>query len=150
MNFAKDSTSEVKIYSIELNLDELALPLYQSYVAAGFPSPADDYVEVSLDLLKYLVDKPQATFCVRVSGNSMEGAMICEGSILIVDRSKTPKNNDIVIAVLEGEFTVKRFQKKGNQCWLIPEHPAYEPILITEDMDFQVWGVVTYIINQPK
>jgi len=80
----------------------------------------------------------------------MEAATICDGSLLVVDRSKTVKNNDIIIAVLNGEFTVKRFKREKGQVWLVPEHPAYDPILITEEMEFQVWGVVTFIINQPK
>lgn len=133
----------------EEDLETYSIPLYQSRVQAGFPSPADDYMELSLDVLKFLVDKPYSTFCVRVKGNSMEGATIKDGSILVVDRSKDVKNDDIIIATLNGDFTVKRYRKNRGQIWLIPEHPAYDPVLVTEEMEFQVWGVVTYIINQP-
>lgn len=140
----------LEIYDIETPEHSVILPYYSSSVQAGFPSPADDYVELSLDLLKFMVDKPHATFCVRVKGNSMEGATIVDGSLLVVDRSKTVKNNDIIIAVLNGEYTVKRFRKEKGNVWLIPEHPAYEQILVKEDMDFQIWGVVTFIINQPN
>lgn len=80
----------------------------------------------------------------------MEAATIVDGSLLVVDRARNVKSNDIIIAVVNGEFTVKRFKKEKGDIWLIPEHPAYDPILVTEDMDFQVWGVVTFIINQPK
>jgi DNA polymerase V len=77
---------------------------------------------------------------VRVKGNSMEGATIVDGSLLVVDRSKTVKNNDIVIAVVNGEYTVKRFRREKGQVYLIPEHPAYDPVVVTEEMNFQVWG----------
>ena len=141
--------NNLTIYALDATDKALPLPFY-SCVQAGFPSPADDYVELSLDLLKYLVDKPHATFCVRVRGNSMEGAAILDGSLLVVDRSKPVKNNNIIIAVLNGEFTVKRYKLENGQTWLIPEHPAYEATLVTDEMDFQVWGVVAHIITQPK
>ncbi len=133
----------------EEDFETYSIPLYQSRVQAGFPSPADDYMELSLDVLKFLVDKPYSTFCVKVKGNSMEGAAIKDGSILVVDRSKNVKNEDIIIATLNGDFTVKRYQKNKGQVWLIPEHPAYDRVLVTEEMEFQIWGVVTYIITQP-
>ena len=139
-----------EIYTLEEPENSMYLPYIDSYIMAGFPSPAEDYTELSLDLLKHMVDKPHATFIVRVKGNSMEGATIVDGSLLVVDRSRNVSNNDIIIAVLEGEYTVKRFRKEKGQIWLIPEHPAYDPVLITSDMNFQVWGVVTFIINQPK
>jgi DNA polymerase V len=140
----------LEIYAIEAPETSVILPFYDSCVQAGFPSPADDYVELSLDLLKYMVDKPHSTFCVRVKGNSMEGATIVDGSLLVVDRSKTVTNNDIIIAVLNGEYTVKRFRKEKGEIWLIPEHAAYDRVLVTTEMDFQIWGVVTFIINKPK
>lgn len=138
------------IYAFWEPSESIVLPFYDSCVEAGFPSPADDYVELSLDLLKYLVDKPHSTFYVRVKGNSMEGATIVDGSLLVVDRSKTVKNNDIVIAMVNGEYTVKRFRREKGRVFLIPEHPAYDPVVVTEEMNFQVWGIVTFIINQPK
>lgn len=145
-----DQPNGLTIYAYLESSERISLPIYHSCIQAGFPSPADDYVELSLDLLKYLVDKPHATFCVRVKGNSMEAATIVDGSLLVVDRSRNVKSNDIIIAVVNGEFTVKRFKREKGDIWLMPEHPAYDPILVTEDMDFQVWGVVTFIINQPK
>ena len=129
------------------SLITLRLPLYTG-VTAGFPSPADDYIELTLDLNEYLIDKPHSTFCVRVRGNSMEGANIRQNDILIVDRSKTATSGRIVVAVLNGEFTVKRLLINDKGTFLLPEHPAYDPIRIAPDADFQIWGVVTYTIHK--
>lgn len=143
-------SSDLELFALdEEDLETFSIPFYQSRIQAGFPSPADDYQELSLDVLKFLVDSPHSTFCVKVTGNSMEGAAIKHGSILVVDRSKTVQNESIIIAMLNGDFTVKRYRKTKGQVWLIPEHPAYDPVLVTEHMDFQIWGVVTYIITQP-
>lgn len=131
-------------------LTTIRLPLYVSPIQAGFPSPADDYIELTLDLNEYLIDKPASTFCVRVKGNSMEGASIQQGDILIVDRSKPATSGRIVVAVLDGEFTVKRLVWTEKGAFLMPEHPAYDPIPVQADSDFRVWGVVTYIIHQAK
>ena len=136
-----------KIVESEL-LPAFKIPLYISKVSAGFPSPAEDYVELSIDFNHFLIDKPHATFCVRVKGNSMEGAGIQDGAMLIVDRSKEATNGKIIIGSLNGEFTVKRIKKVENDLYLLPEHPNYKPIHVTEGMDFQVWGVVTFIINK--
>ncbi len=125
----------------------LRLPLY-SGITAGFPSPADDYIELTLDLNEYLIDKPHSTFCVRVRGNSMEGANIRQNDILIVDRSKTATSGRIVVAVLNGEFTVKRLLINEKGTFLIPEHPAYDPIRVPEGAEFLIWGVVTYTIHK--
>lgn len=126
----------------------IRLPLYVSPVQAGFPSPADDHLEIELDLNKYLIDKPHSTFCVRVAGNSMEGVNIRQGDILVVDRSKSPTNGRIVVAVLDGEFTVKRLLITKEGTFLVPEHPAYDPIAIREGAEFQIWGVVIYSIHK--
>ena len=128
----------------------LKLPLYGSRLAAGFPSPADEYLEKTLDLNEYLVDKPAATFFVRAAGDSMIGAGIQPGDLLVVDRAKEPKNNSVVVALVNGEFTVKRFSKKGIKISLKAENPAFKPLEITSDMDFEVWGVVTHVIHSFK
>jgi len=125
----------------------LKLPLFLSSVKAGFPSPADDFVETRLDLNEYLIDHPEATFFVRVSGDSMIRAGIHTGDILIVDRSLEPKNNDIVIAIIDGEFTVKRLKKYGDRVFLVPENPNYKLIEIKPESDFLIWGVVKYVIH---
>lgn len=126
----------------------LPLSLYINEVAAGFPSPADGYMDDSLDLNELLVTHPAATFFVRVSGTSMQEANIHSGDVLVVDRAKEAKNRDIIVAILNGEFTVKRILKKGKQLFLAPENPKFKPIEVTEGEDFQVWGVVTYVIHK--
>jgi len=128
----------------------LPLPIFLNEVPAGFPSPADDYLDDALDLNQLLVTHPAATFFVRVQGESMAEANIHSGDVLIVDRAVEAKNGCIAIAVLNGEFTVKRILKKGKQLFLTPENPKYPPIAITEDTDFQIWGVVTYVIHKAR
>ena len=123
-------------------------PLFTVTVSAGFPSPAEDYVEASLDLNEYLVKKPLATFFVKVKGNSMNDANIKDGDILIVDRSKDAKSGNIILGVVNGDFTVKRYRKEKDAIYLMPENPSYKPLKINPDMDFKVWGVVTYIIHK--
>ncbi len=123
-------------------------PLFVASVSAGFPSPADDFIEDKLDLNEFLVAHPAATFFVRVDGDSMINAGIHNGDILIVDRALTPSDNKIVIAVLNGELTVKRMRKKGKTLFLAPENDSFEPIEITAEMDFEVWGIVTFVIHE--
>lgn len=125
-----------------------SLPLYVSGLRAGFPSPADDYIEKKLDLNEYLVKHPAATFYVKVEGDSMLGAGIMSGDILVVDRAIEAVHNKIVVAILDGEFTVKRLLIKGAKIVLAPENDAYQAIDITEGMDFAVWGVVTSVIHE--
>tara|TARA_Y100000991_G_scaffold44086_1_gene31145 strand:- start:3258 stop:3707 length:450 start_codon:yes stop_codon:yes gene_type:complete len=139
-------TQELSFYS--LDNDVLSIPFYESKVPAGFPSPAADFMDLDLNLQEYLVQHPSATFCVRVTGDSMQNAGIFSGDVMVVDRALEPKNNTIVLAVLDGEFTVKRIQKKGRQLFLKPENETFKPIQITEEMDFKVWGVVTHIIHK--
>lgn len=124
-----------------------SIPLYLSPVYAGFPGATSDYIDKHLDLNEYLIKHPSATFFVKASGSSMIGAGIQDGDILVVDKSKEAKHNSIVIAVLEGEFTVKRLMKKSSGTYLMPENPKYPPIPITETSNFEMWGVVTYVIH---
>lgn len=142
-------TQDVKVTEVfsPERVQELALPLFLESVSAGFPSPADDYLEGRLDLNDYLVRNPSATFFVRVTGDSMMDAGIYSGDILVVDRSLAPKDNNIVIAVINGELTVKRLQMLKNKIFLLPENRNYEPIEITEEMNFEVWGVVSTVIH---
>jgi DNA polymerase V len=125
-----------------------ALPLHITWIPAGFPSPADDYIDKKLDLNEYLIKHPAATFFVRVSGDSMICAGIDNSDILIVDRAVEPTHNKIIVAVLDGEFTVKRFKIKGNRVFLVPENDKYPVIEIKEGMNFEIWGVVTNVIHQ--
>lgn len=122
------------------------LSLYDCSVPAGFPSPAADYMQDEIDFNKILVQHPNSTFVVRVSGDSMVEANIPDGAYLIVDRSVRPKNGSIIVAVLDGEFTVKRYEKTLKGFRLLPANKKYHPIDILEGMEFQVWGVVTNII----
>ena len=126
---------------------KMNLPYFESRVQAGFPSPAEDYLEKRLDLNEKLVKSPSSTFFIRVEGESMNGAGIQNGDLLIVDRSKTPKSDSVVLATIHGEFTVKRFVQKENEAWLVPENPAFSSIHITDDMDCEIWGVVTHNIH---
>ena len=128
-------------------MSEAALPVFIARIAAGFPSPAADYEEQKLDLNKYLIQNPAATFFVRVSGDSMVGAGIHDGDLLIVDRSKEPKNGNVIIAVLNGQLTVKRLRIRRGKLSLEPENENYPVQPITEGMEFEVWGVVTNVIH---
>jgi DNA polymerase V len=126
----------------------LRLPLYASKVAAGFPSPADDHMEAQLDLNEYLIKNPASTFYVRVEGNSMLGAGIHPDDLLVVDLSLPPRDGNVVIAIVNGEFTVKRLQvAKNKEISLHPENENYPVITIKEGMEFRIWGVVTNVIH---
>lgn len=129
-----------------------ALPLFASRLKAGFPSPADDYIEDKIDLNKYLAEHPAATFLVRIEGDSMTGAGIFPNDIAVVDRSLvTPElkgmHNKVVLAVIDGEFTIKRLCVKGKSVLLVPENDRYEPITVSGNSDFTVWGVVKHSIR---
>jgi len=117
-------------------------PLFASRPAAGFPAPGDDLVEKPLDLNDLLIDNPTATFFVRVAGDSMEGAGIFDGDILVVDRSVSPSDTSIVVAAVFGELVVKRLRKYANKAELVSENDAYAPILINDADDVYIWGVV--------
>lgn len=124
---------------------ELSLPLYLEHVSAGFPSPAQDYVEQQLDLNQLCVKRPAATYFVRVAGNSMVDAGIYPDDLLVVDRSITAQDGDVVIANLNGEFTVKVLAY--HPLRLEPRNKQYNPILINESDDFEIFGVVTNVIR---
>lgn len=123
-------------------------PLYSSKVSAGFPSPADDYIENKLDLNTHLIKHPSATFFLKVSGDSMKNAGIQSGDILIVDKSLEPTHGKIVIAALDGELTVKRLSLGKGRMKLVPENENYPEIDITESQELVIWGVVTHVIHQ--
>ncbi|GGI79297.1 SOS (error prone) mutagenesis protein UmuD (RumA) [Legionella impletisoli] len=130
--------------------ESFALPLYGSSVRAGFPSPADDYIERKLDLNTHLIKHPAATFFVKAAGESMINAGIQSGDILVVDRSLEASHNKIVIAAVNGELTVKRLYRVAGKVQLVAENPDFEPIDITEEQDLVIWGVVTHVIHQVK
>lgn len=126
------------------------VPLYASSVRAGFPSPADDYMEDLLDLNEYLVPRPNSTFMVRARGDSMQGASILDGDLLVVDKAITPLAGMIVIVAVDGELTVKRLDYQEGLPVLLPENPAYAPIVLPETASLVVWGVVTHVIHKVR
>lgn len=123
------------------------LPLYASRVPAGFPSPADDHLEAPLNLNDYLVRRPETTFFVRVAGESMTGAGILDGDLLVVDRFLEPADRDIVIAVVASELTVKRLCLESGRYWLRPENPAFSAIPVHAEAGIEIWGVVTAVVR---
>jgi DNA polymerase V len=127
---------------------QLKRPLFVSSVPAGFPSPADDYIETLLDLNEYLVSRPSATFYIRVSGESMTGAGIFAGDILVVDRSLKAKHGNIVIAVVDNELTVKRLYHQNGKIELHPENPTFPIITFHHGMELMIWGVVSGVTRK--
>jgi DNA polymerase V len=125
----------------------IPLPLYSSRIAAGFPSPADDHIDDTIDLNEQLVQHPAATFFVRVQGHSMTGVGIHHGDLLVIDRSLEPKSGSIVVAVVNGELTVKRLLIEGEKVSLVPENPAFQPLEIREGMELVIWGVVAHSVR---
>ncbi len=123
------------------------VPYASASVPAGFPSPADDYMDRPLDFNELLIENPASTFAVRVAGESMTGAGIFPGDIAIVDRSRNPKDKNVVLALVDGGFTLKRYRRRGARVWLQAENPTYKDTEITEDMSFEIWGVVTNSIR---
>jgi DNA polymerase V len=119
-----------------------------SRISAGFPSPATDYVEEGLDLNKYLVDRPAASFLFAVQGESMTGAGIMDGDRVIVDRSRTARHNDIVVAEIDGEYTLKRLFQSGGRIELRPENPAYPIITLKDGDELRIWGVVAGVVRR--
>ncbi len=126
---------------------ELLLPIATSGISAGFPSPALDFIDVSIDLNKHLIKHPSATFYGRVKGDSLKNAGISNGDLLIIDKSLEPMNGKIAVCFIDGEFTAKRIKILKKEVWLIPENENYQPIRVTEENDFLIWGVVTHVIK---
>lgn len=132
----------------EIKLSFIPIPLFLCKVQAGFPSPADDYLDMKLDLNELTVKNPSSTYYVRAQGDSMKDAGIQSGDLLIVDRSLTPAHGKIVIAAISGELTLKQLYIKNGKTKLIAANKAYPPIDITEDMEMVIWGVVTFVLHQ--
>ena len=130
--------------SIETKLNR---PFIDQGISAGFPSPAQDFIDLSIDLNKELIKHPSSTFFGRVKGNSMIDAGINNGDLLIVDKSLDPTDGKIAVCFIDGEFTVKRLKVEKDFCWLLPENESYKPIRVTAENDFIVWGIVVYVIK---
>ena len=139
-----------RIFALPAQPMSAGCPLFSSRVAAGFPSPADDYVEGSLDLNEHLIEHREATFFVRAQGHSMIGAGIIDGDLLVVDRALEARDGDIVIAAIDGDLTLKRLYKRDGVIRLAPENPRYRPIELQEGQELTLWGVVTSVIHRFK
>lgn len=140
--------SQVSILSPMQGQLPIKVPLFGHKVPAGFPSPADDYVEGRLSLDEHLVRHKESTFFVRAKGHSMVGAGIFDGDLLVVDKSLTPASGDIVIAVMDGELTVKRLIRLGERVILRPENPRFQDVELKDGQELQVWGVVTSCVKK--
>lgn len=127
---------------------ETELPLSEAGVSAGFPSPADDFMSLKLDLNRELIKNPAATFYARVSGESMIDDGINNGDLLVIDKSVEPYHGCLAVCYIDGEFTLKRFENHGDHALLVPANKKYKPIKVTLDNDFMVWGVVRYVIKK--
>ena len=140
------STSSLDIYSA-LSESILELPVISSGISAGFPSPAMDFIDLTIDMNKHLIKHPSATFYGRVKGVSMKDAGISDGDLLVIDKSISPSNDKIAVCYIDGDFTVKRIKIENDCIWLIPENETYKPIKVTTDNDFIIWGIVTHVIK---
>lgn len=140
------SSSSIEIYSA-LSETLLELPVISGGISAGFPSPAMDFIDLTIDMNKYLIKHPSSTFYGRVKGVSMKNVGIYDGDLLVIDKSITPTNNKIAVCFLDGEFTVKRIKIENDCIWLVPENETYQPIKVTEENDFIIWGIVTHVIK---
>ena len=124
------------------------LHLSENRVSAGFPSPADDFKELRISIDQEVVRNEEDTFYARVSGDSMQGAGLDDGDLLVIDRSMEPQNNKIAVCFIEGAFTVKRLKVETDCIYLMPENKKYSPIKISEENELKIWGIVTYVIKK--
>ena len=124
------------------------IPLAHTGISAGFPSPADDFKELRISIDQEVVKNEEATFYARVDGQSMHGAGLDDGDLLVIDRSREPEDNAIAVCFIDGEFTVKRLKVEAEFIFLMPENPNYKPIKVTEDNQLIIWGVVTYVVKK--
>ncbi len=134
------------IYSAETAIS-LSLPYVDSGISAGFPSPADDFSYLSIDLNRELIKNKEATFFARVKGDSMVEAGLNDGDLLVIDRSLEPQDGKIAVCFIDGEFTVKRIKKERDAVWLMPANERYKPIKVTEENQLIIWGIVTAVIK---
>lgn len=141
------TSKALDIYTI-LTDTILPRPLISEGISAGFPSPAIDFDEISIDLNKELIENPASTFYGRAKGQSMKDAGIEDGDLLVIDKSIEAVNGKIAVCYIEGEFTLKRIKLANGECWLMPENKDYKPIPVSPEDEFTVWGIVTHIIKK--
>jgi len=139
------SSSVLDIYSSQTET-ALDLPVLPG-ISAGFPSPAMDFIDLSIDLNRHLIKHPSATFYGRVKGESMKDAGINDGDLLVIDKSIDPVDGKIAVCFVDGEFTLKRIRTDNDGVWLVPANENYQPIHVTEENDLRIWGVVTHVIK---
>jgi DNA polymerase V len=139
----------IDFYSADTQL-EMSLPYASGGIKAGFPSPAQDFMDTAIDLNKELIRNPASTFYGRVSGDSMRDEGLEDGDILIVDKSLEPHNGDTVVCFIDGDFTLKYIRIENGEVWLVPANPAYQTIKITGENNFMIWGIVTYSIRSHR
>lgn len=142
-------TSTIDFYTADTQTS-LSLPLVEGGIVAGFPSPAQDYIDLKIDLNKELIDNPSSTFYGRVKGTSMQDAGIMDGDILVIDKSLEPRDGDTAVCFIDGEFTIKYIKIEPDAVYLVPANPKFQPIKVTEENNFCIWGVVTYSIKSHK
>ena len=144
----KDQTSQQTIIFFKPNTEvSQEMPLAQNGVSAGFPSPADDFKELRISIDQEVVKNAEATFYARVAGESMQGAGLDDGDLLVIARSKEPQDNNIAVCFIDGEFTVKRLKVAEECIYLMPENSKYKPIRVTEENELVIWGVVTFVVK---
>ena len=143
---SKITTKNLDIFPVSVD-SVLELPVVSSAISAGFPSPALDFIDLSIDMNKHLVKRPSSTFYGRVKGQSMKDVGITDGDLLVIDKSITPKNDQIAVCYVDGEFTIKKIKFEKDVCWLIPANDAYQPIRVSSQNDFLIWGIVTHVIK---
>jgi len=139
-------TNTLEIYTADTTTT-INLPIVENGISAGFPSPADDFLDISIDLNKEYVKNPSTTFYGRVKGDSMINAGLNEGDLLIIDKSLEPIDDKIAVCFIDGEFTVKRIKIEKDIVWLVAENEKYKPIKVTAENDFIIWGIVTTVIK---
>jgi len=141
-----NTTKSIEFYIPDIS-SEVNLPFFDVGISAGFPSPADDFIELSIDLNKEFIKHKYTTYFARVKGHSMKNAGISDGDLLIIDKSLEPQNNKIAVCQIDGEFTVKRIKIEKDIIWLIAENEDYQPIKVTPENNFVIWGIVIHSIK---
>lgn len=140
------SSPVIDIYSAAAET-ELELPLVPGGISAGFPSPALDFIDLTIDLNKHVVKHPSATFYGRVKGYSMKDEGISDGDLLVIDKSLEPEDGKIAVCYIDGEFTVKKIRLEKDGCWLMPANESYKPVKVTPENELLIWGIVTHVIK---